>query len=39
MKNIMQAYKLKGKVDSSGNLLINELVNLPPGDDDGSCLE
>ncbi|MCW9681947.1 hypothetical protein FJR41_014270 [Dolichospermum planctonicum UHCC 0167] len=27
----MQAYKLKGKIDQSGNLLITELVNLPPG--------
>ena len=31
MKNIMQAYKLKGKIDQSGNLLITEPVNLPPG--------
>jgi hypothetical protein len=31
MKKIMQAYKLKGKIDQSGNLLITELVNLPPG--------
>ena len=31
MKNIMQAYKLKGKIDQSGNLLITESVNLPPG--------
>ncbi|MCC2691580.1 hypothetical protein [Nodularia sp. LEGE 04288] len=28
----MQAYKLKGKIDSSGNLVITEPVNLPPGD-------
>ena len=28
----MQAYKLKGKIDSSGNLLITEPLNLPPGD-------
>jgi hypothetical protein len=27
----MQAYKLKGKIDPSGNLLITEPVNLPPG--------
>ena len=27
----MQAYKLKGKIDQSGNLLITESVNLPPG--------
>jgi hypothetical protein len=26
----MQAYKLKGKIDQSGNLLITEPVNLPP---------
>jgi hypothetical protein len=32
MKNIMQAYKLKGKIDSSGKLLITEPLNLPPGD-------
>ncbi len=31
MKNIMQAYKLKGKIDQSGNLLITEPLNLPPG--------
>ncbi|MEI6442734.1 MAG: hypothetical protein WCO29_06300 [Nostocales cyanobacterium ELA583] len=31
MKNIMQAYKLKGKIDQSGNLLITEPVNFPPG--------
>jgi len=30
MKNIMQVYKLKGKIDQSGNLLITETVNLPP---------
>jgi len=28
----MQAYKLKGKVDDAGNLLITEAVKLPPGD-------
>lgn len=28
----MQAYKLKGKIDSAGNLVITESVNLPPGD-------
>ncbi|MFM6279780.1 MAG: hypothetical protein ACKN9K_15690 [Dolichospermum sp.] len=31
MKNIMQAYKLKGKIDQSGNLVISEPLNLPPG--------
>lgn len=28
----MQAYKLKGKIDLAGNLVITESVNLPPGD-------
>jgi hypothetical protein len=28
----MQAYKLKGKIDLSGNLVITEPLNLPPGD-------
>ncbi|MBG1260049.1 hypothetical protein [Nostoc commune] len=28
----MQAYKLNGKIDSAGNLVIAEPVNLPPGD-------
>ncbi|WP_442949234.1 hypothetical protein [Nostoc sp.] len=28
----MQAYKLKGKIDQSGKLLITEPLNLPPGD-------
>ncbi|MEH2371597.1 hypothetical protein [Nostoc sp.] len=28
----MQAYKLNGKIDSAGNLVITEPVNLPPGD-------
>ena len=28
----MQAYKLKGKVDTAGNLVITEPVNMPPGD-------
>jgi hypothetical protein len=28
----MQAYKLKGKIDSAGNLVIAEPVNMPPGD-------
>ena len=28
----MQAYKLKGKVDDAGNLVINEPVKMPPGD-------
>ena len=32
MRNIMQAYKLKGKVDAAGNLLITEPVKMPPGD-------
>jgi len=27
----MQAYKLKGKIDQSGNLVITEPLNLPPG--------
>jgi hypothetical protein len=32
MQNIMQAYKLKGKIDSSGKLVITDPLNLPPGD-------
>jgi len=28
----MQAYKLKGKIDAAGNLVITEPVNIPPGD-------
>ncbi len=28
----MQAYKLKGKIDLSGYLVITEPLNLPPGD-------
>ncbi|MBD2295174.1 hypothetical protein H6G06_17220 [Anabaena sphaerica FACHB-251] len=28
----MQAYKLKGKIDSSGNLVITDPLKLPPGD-------
>lgn len=28
----MQAYKLKGKIDSAGNLVITEPVKLPVGD-------
>lgn len=28
----MQAYKLKGKVDIDGKLIITEAVDLPPGD-------
>ena len=28
----MQAYKLKGKVDRNGKLIITESVNLTPGD-------
>ena len=29
---IMQAYKLKGKIDRDGNLIITEPTNLNPGD-------
>ena len=29
MKKIMKAYKLKGKINQPGNLLITERVNLP----------
>ena len=28
----MQAYKVKGKVDEAGNLVITEPVKMPPGD-------
>lgn len=28
----MQAYKLKGKVDEAGNLVVTEPVKMPPGD-------
>lgn len=28
----MQAYKLKGKIDSAGNLVITQPVDMPPGD-------
>lgn len=28
---MMQAYKLKGKIDSAGNLVITEPVKMPPG--------
>jgi hypothetical protein len=28
----MQAYKLTGKVDADGNLIVTEAVTLPPGD-------
>jgi hypothetical protein len=28
----MQAYKLKGKIDSAGNLVLTEPLNMPPGD-------
>jgi hypothetical protein len=28
----MQAYKLKGKIDEAGNLVIAEPVKMPPGD-------
>lgn len=29
---MMQAYKLKGKIDSAGNLVITEPIKMPPGD-------
>jgi hypothetical protein len=29
---IMQAYKLKGKIDVTGNLVITEPIQIPPGD-------
>jgi hypothetical protein len=28
----MQAYKLKGKIDATGNLVITESLQMPPGD-------
>jgi hypothetical protein len=28
----MQAYKLKGKIDATGNLVITEPIQMPPGD-------
>ncbi|WP_449416917.1 hypothetical protein [Phormidium nigroviride] len=28
----MQAYKLKGTIDSAGNLIVAEPVNMSPGD-------
>lgn len=28
----MQAYKLKGKIDAAGNLVITQPINMPPGD-------
>ncbi|MBE9095049.1 hypothetical protein [Tychonema sp. LEGE 07203] len=28
----MQAYKLRGKIDATGNLVVLEAVNMPPGD-------
>ena len=28
----MQAYKVKGRIDESGHLIINEPIKLPPGD-------
>lgn len=28
----MQGYKVKGRIDESGSLMINEPINLPPGD-------
>ncbi|ARV62250.1 hypothetical protein BZZ01_29730 [Nostocales cyanobacterium HT-58-2] len=28
----MQAYKLKGKIDEAGNLVITEPVQMPPGE-------
>jgi hypothetical protein len=31
-ENVMQAYKLKGKIDPAGNLKIAEPVKIPPGD-------
>ncbi|MBW4667948.1 MAG: hypothetical protein KME60_11085 [Cyanomargarita calcarea GSE-NOS-MK-12-04C] len=29
----MQAYKLKGKIDATGNLVITEPIQMPPGGD------
>ena len=29
---MMQAYKLKGKIDAAGNLIITEPIKMPPGD-------
>jgi hypothetical protein len=28
----MQAYKLKGKIDTAGNLVLTEPLKMPPGD-------
>ena len=28
----MQAYKLRGKIDATGNLVVVEPLNMPPGD-------
>lgn len=28
----MQAYKLKGKIDTAGNLVITESIQIPPGE-------
>jgi hypothetical protein len=28
----MQAYKLKGKIDAAGNLVVTEPIQMPPGD-------
>ena len=28
----MQAYKLRGKIDATGNLVVGEPVNMPPGE-------
>ncbi len=28
----MQAYKLKGKIDNAGNLVITEPIQIPPGE-------
>jgi hypothetical protein len=28
----MQAYKLRGKIDATGNLVVVEPVNMPPGE-------
>ena len=35
----MQAYKLKGKVDRDGKLIITEPTNLTPGDVEGIVLQ
>ena len=28
----MQAYKLRGKIDATGNLVVGEPLNMPPGE-------